>query len=119
MALARQGELAEAIRELRTAVEIDPSYPWAQQNLAAMFFLAGDFAEAELHYRKAVELRPADQQFKLDFAKCLLRLGKTAEADAVLGQVIEIDANSSVAEAAREERHRNWPRRTFGPEPPE
>ena len=104
--LLRQGDLAEAIRELRRAVSIAPSHPWAQQNLAGMLFLAGDFAEAELHYRKAVELRPADQQFKLDFAKCLLRLGKTAEADAVFAQVIEIDANSSVAEAAREERTR-------------
>ena len=49
---------AEAVRELRLAVQLDPDSPLAHHYLATALFSSEDFKAAEIEFRHAVRLQP-------------------------------------------------------------
>ena len=79
-ALSRQGRSEEAIKEFRAAIEIDPSYVPAFNNLAEGLASAGKFGEAEQYYEKSLALKASPAVYNA-LGVVQRRLGKTAEAE--------------------------------------
>jgi tetratricopeptide (TPR) repeat protein len=59
-ALMRRGSSAQALVELRRAVDDDPTNPWAQRNLGAALLDMKQSEEGIAHVRRATELNPTD-----------------------------------------------------------
>jgi Flp pilus assembly protein TadD len=66
--VAAQKELwKEALYRWKRAVEIDPTYAAAHNNLAIAFEHAGNFDEARKAYEKAIELEPNNALIKQNY----------------------------------------------------
>jgi tetratricopeptide (TPR) repeat protein len=59
-AAEREGKLDEATHEYAEAVNLDPTYPQAQYNLATILAKQDRWGEAGTHYLEAIRLSPAD-----------------------------------------------------------
>ena len=112
VALVRQGRVEEAIAALREAVAIDANDLYAQRNLGGCLIKAGAYQEGEEHLRRAVEINPKDQQSVFGLAQALQAQGKMKDADTFYARAIDLDATSTVADAAKTER-RNLAERSF------
>ena len=65
--VASQGLWREAIYRWERAVELDPTYAAAFNNLAIAYETAGDFQKAKAAYEKAIELDPKNIYIKQNF----------------------------------------------------
>jgi tetratricopeptide (TPR) repeat protein len=79
--LARQNRTDEALAEYRTAIDIDPSYTPAYNNLADALARAGNLAEAEDAYKRSLAVKPSPAVYNA-LGNVQRRLGKTDEAEA-------------------------------------
>jgi tetratricopeptide (TPR) repeat protein len=80
IALTQQGELAAANREFSRAVQIDPRFYPALQNLAANEFALKDFAASERHFLQAVKLAPDSPAINSFLGKLVFKRGDFAAA---------------------------------------
>jgi Flp pilus assembly protein TadD len=62
--VAQQGLWREAVYRWERAVELDPSYAAAYNNLAVAYEQSGEFEKAKQAYMKASELDPKNQYIK-------------------------------------------------------
>jgi Flp pilus assembly protein TadD len=62
--VAQQGLWREAVYRWERAVELDPSYAAAYNNLAVAYEQSGEFGKAKQAYMKASELDPKNQYIK-------------------------------------------------------
>ena len=60
MLLGSQGDLAAALGHLQRALEIQPDYADAHNNLGIALAARGQVNEAVAHFRRALEIRPDD-----------------------------------------------------------
>jgi superkiller protein 3 len=65
--VASQGLWREAIYRWERAVELDPTYAAAYNNLAIAYETAGEFQKAKQAYEKALELDPKSVYIKQNF----------------------------------------------------
>ena len=65
--VAQRGLWREAIYRWEKAVEIDPSYAEAHNNLAIAYEHEGQLTQARASYQKAVELAPNNAQIRQNF----------------------------------------------------
>jgi len=65
--VATQGLWREAVYRWERAVELDPTYAAAFNNLAIAYETAGEFQKAKAAYEKAVELDPKNIYIKQNF----------------------------------------------------
>ncbi|MEW5983173.1 MAG: tetratricopeptide repeat protein [Acidobacteriota bacterium] len=65
--VAQQGLWREAIFRWERAVELDPTYAAAFNNLAIAYETQGDFERAKRAYERAVELDPRNVYIKQNF----------------------------------------------------
>jgi len=65
--VAAQGLWREAIYRWERAVELDPTYAAAFNNLAIAYETAGEFQKAKAAYEKAIELDPKNIYIKQNF----------------------------------------------------
>ena len=91
-ALAMQGELKEAVRHYRRALEIDPAYAKAHNNLGIALALRAELGEAVRHYRRALEIDPAYAKAHNNFGVALAMLGEFKEAMGHFRRALEVDA---------------------------
>ena len=63
----QQGLWREAIYRWERAVELDPTYAAAFNNLAIAYETAGEFEKAKQAYEKAIELDPKNVYIKQNF----------------------------------------------------
>lgn len=111
----RNSKSEEALLAMERAVQIDPEYGVARRNLGGLLNSRGLYQEAEPHLRAAVRLLPGEQSALYGLAHCLEQLGgeeRGSEADLLYQQVIAIDADSDIAEAAMTA-SRNLAQQTF------
>jgi tetratricopeptide (TPR) repeat protein len=101
VALLRNGQDAEGLRELETALQQEPRNLWAHRNLAAGLVRLGRHSEAEEHFRLATEIDPNDQGSWLGYGQALEESGKPQEADHAYHKIIALDEYSALAELAK------------------
>ena len=65
--VARRGLWREAIYRWERAVEIDPTYAAAHNDLAIAYEHEGDFEKARVSYEKALELEPDNVQIRQNY----------------------------------------------------
>jgi protein O-mannosyl-transferase len=79
-ALARKGELDDAIKSYNTALKIDPDYVKAYYNLGNALARKGDAETAIYNYRKALQLNPDFYKSYYNIARILSNQGETGKA---------------------------------------
>ena len=80
LARLRQGQLDEAIRLFRQALELDPGHLGAARGLGLALHQKGELRSAIQAYRSALALEPADAQTRLNLGRALLALGEVEAA---------------------------------------
>jgi tetratricopeptide (TPR) repeat protein len=92
--LCQQGRFDEGIAHFRKALEIDPSYAEAHNNLgAALTHGSADQAIAE--FRRAVEINPAYAEAQFNLGRALADRGRFDEATVHYQKVVAIQPNSA------------------------
>ncbi len=90
--LLKAGKLAEAMAQFKQALEADPTYAGAYNNLGITYERLGR-EEAQAQYERAIRLRPDFTHAHFNLARILMRKGQGAAAVARLQQTILIDPN--------------------------
>jgi len=88
---AMAGELAEAIRLFRRAVDIQPDNAALNKNLARTLMSAGKGEEGTKYYSKVVSLLPGDGDAHYDFACACQRTGNPAAAESHFRRALSIN----------------------------
>lgn len=83
-----QGNFPNALRELLTAAEMDPSNPVIQNNLGLTYFMRERADLAEKHLRKALSLKKDYSEARNNLARVLIELGRNEEAEKELEAVL-------------------------------
>ena len=96
-ALAKKGDIREAITHYKTAIKINPNYANTYNNFGALLARLGRLKEAITHYKTAIKIAP-------NFAKVHNNLGhalgKKGDIDAAINHyktAIEINPNFAIA----------------------
>ncbi len=97
--LALRGAHAEAIAELRRAVETDPAKPILRLDLAKLLDEAGHEAEARRQYDELLRLAPDDPAALSGLAALLARKGDLPGAEQRLRRALELQPADSAARA--------------------
>jgi tetratricopeptide (TPR) repeat protein len=92
---AQRGDLAEAEKHLRRAVEINPTNDVIQSNLALVLARQGNLAEATAHFYRALEINPADPATLNNMGITLAQQGKLDEAIQHFQRSLEIKPNDA------------------------
>lgn len=87
----RLGDRREALRRLQEALDLDPSYMRAHQELLSMYIEAQDFAAALRCLERIVELDPKNPEAVNDLGVVLHTLGRDREALEVFQKALRID----------------------------
>ena len=80
----------EAIFHFRKALEFQPDFAEAHNNLGRVLFQKGQMDEAITHFQKAVEIQPGDPMFRNNLGTVFLQVGKVDEAMAEFQTALEI-----------------------------
>jgi Flp pilus assembly protein TadD len=78
---ADHGHIEEAMRELRVAIELDPSDAFPRHELAALQMDEGDYRAAIAQLKEVVRLEPDNFEGQLDLGICFAQKGFYAEAE--------------------------------------
>ncbi len=76
----RESDYQSAVRQYRKAIELNPGYVEARQELGVALMSLKNLAEAEAEFRKVIELRPSFAEAYLNLGNVLARQGKFQEA---------------------------------------
>lgn len=94
--LLKQGKLTEAMAEFKKAIQSDPTYAGAYNNLGITYErMNRDGAQEQ--YERAIQLMPDFVHAHFNLARLLMKKGHTAEAVARLRRTIQIDPNHVAA----------------------
>lgn len=94
---SEKGKTEEAVRRLRKALEIDPEYMEAHNNLGSLYLRLEDYEKALVHARKACELDPGAAMAHLNLAAALMARQEFAAAAEAAGRAAMLDPASSQA----------------------
>ncbi len=86
------GDIQGSIAHLRKALEIDPDYMEAHNNLGARYMALNRFEDAAAEFRRAIKLDPAADKAFANLAGALLLLGRDTEAEAAARRAVALDA---------------------------
>jgi tetratricopeptide (TPR) repeat protein len=90
-ALARQSRTDEAVAEFRAAIDADPKFTPAYNNLADALVRQGNLEEAARYYERSLAEKPSAAGYNR-LSAILRRLGKTEEAEAQLAKAKALDS---------------------------
>jgi Flp pilus assembly protein TadD/lysophospholipase L1-like esterase len=88
--LMKEGRLREAATQFRRALDEDPDYVGAHNNLGVVYERLGK-PEARAHFQRAVELEPGFANAHFNLARALLRDGEGEAALAELERTVQLD----------------------------
>lgn len=91
-----RGDLDEASKHFRRAVELNPNNGVIQSNLGLVLAKQGNLTEATAHFRRALEINAADVAALNNMAIALAQQGRLDEAIAYLRRVLEIKPRDAV-----------------------
>ena len=84
--LIRGQNYPQALKELLTAVEDDPTNPGIQEALGQVYFARERFELSEKHYLKAIALKPDYTEAKNYLARAYIETGRYKRAEELLNQ---------------------------------
>jgi spermidine synthase len=87
---AMQGQVRDAVLELRRALQLNPESATAHRDLARLLREIGDPFQAIHHYLEAVRIVPGDAEAHADLGQCLAMLSRHDEALAQFRAAMEI-----------------------------
>ncbi len=90
-----KGEAAQAIEHLQKAIEIDPDYMEAHNNLGVRYMLKGDFQTAMTHFDRAAKLDPGSALAAVNTAAALFSLKRFDEAAVAARHAVDLDPRMS------------------------
>jgi tetratricopeptide (TPR) repeat protein len=99
----RRGDLVQATRHFRRAVEIVPDYPRGYRDLARALGMRGLWRRAARELRRAVELAPSWVRARDDYAIALAKLGRFDQALAQLETALRLDPRDELVRKHRAE----------------
>ena len=88
------GDVQGSIAHLQRALEVDPEYMEAHNNLGARYMTLHRFEDAAAEFRRAIELDPAAEKAFANLAGALLLLGHDTEAEAAARRAVALDGTS-------------------------
>jgi tetratricopeptide (TPR) repeat protein len=97
---AGKGDNEAAIAHLEKAIEIDPGYIQAYNNLGARYLRAQEYGKAAEEFRKALELDPNCQPAASNLGFTYIALQRYPEAERYARRAIDLDATSNRARFA-------------------
>jgi tetratricopeptide (TPR) repeat protein len=97
LALDRAGAIEEETALLQHAVEVDPSFALAQNQLGYLASRNGDSAGAEEHFRMAVQAAPGYVQAWVSLAATLGMESRFTEAQKALASALQLDPQNAGA----------------------
>ncbi len=92
-----QGELDQAVSELKKAIELDPNDAEAHRNLGTAYGEQGKWEESVVAYEQAIEIAPDYGEAYGDVAAAYFYIGKLAEATAAGEKGIELAPDYAMA----------------------
>jgi Flp pilus assembly protein TadD len=98
------GRPAQAIVELRKAIQLDPDLASAYNNLGGNLAILGQMDEAATALREAVRIDPFSALAHLNLANVVAN-GRIAEAIIEAGHAVRLDPNMSEAQMVLEKLH--------------
>jgi tetratricopeptide (TPR) repeat protein len=98
---SQNGDTAGAIAALERAVEIDPIYLQALNNLGSQYVRAGRYAEAADRFRRAIALAPKVPMLHANLAQALLGLRDYPAAEASAREAIALNASDPMTPRAQ------------------
>ena len=97
MALDRAGGVDEERTLLEHAVQVDPAFALAQNQLGYLASRSGDSAAAEEHFRRAVQAAPGYVQAWVSLAATLGMESRFPEAQQALASALQLDPQNAQA----------------------
>ncbi|NET76666.1 FkbM family methyltransferase [Okeania sp. SIO1F9] len=88
--LKRAGRLDEAIAIYHQAIEINPNFAWAYNNLGDAFVKQDKLDEAVVEYQKAIEINPNSALYYYNLGEVLAQQGKLNKAVDNFTKAVEI-----------------------------
>ncbi|HET9917000.1 MAG TPA: FlgO family outer membrane protein, partial [Candidatus Binatia bacterium] len=99
-------DFAEAERELKRAIDLNPNYGTAHQWYGEVLTYGGRFDEAFAEFRRGLEIEPLSLPINWDFGRCLYMSRRYDESLAQLKKTIELDNGFARAHRALAELYR-------------
>jgi len=93
-ALLKEGQLAEAIVPLTTALRLNPTYVHAHNNLGVIYTKQGRLPEALAHYTESLRLKPTAEGH-VNVGNTLVQLGKLTEAEAHYTEALRLQPTAT------------------------
>jgi tetratricopeptide (TPR) repeat protein len=94
VALAKQGNLPQAIEHYERAIHLRPNYFEAHNNLAAALASEGNMDEAVEHFERALQLKPSFAEAHNNLANVLVSQGKMDGAIEHYERAIQLEPDS-------------------------
>ena len=91
MKKAKGGDSIAAIALLQKAVQIEPEYIEALNNLAARYMMVDDVERAIPHLEKAIAINPHESRLYSNLALAFLNTGNPADAETAARQALKLD----------------------------
>jgi len=91
IAMAKRGELGEAIKHFRQALRINPAYVEAHNNLGIAMVKRGELGEAIKHFRQALRINPAYVEAHNNLGNAMVKRGELGEAIKHFRQALRIN----------------------------
>ena len=85
------GDIQGSIKHLEKAIEIDPDYMEAHNNLGARFMALQQYDKSAAEFQKAVELEPTSAKTQFGLSLALSVLGRYPEAEAPARRAVQLD----------------------------
>ena len=95
--LAQSGKHLESSRELERAIEIDPAYADAHNNLGVQYSLLGRLTDAQHELLRAIELDPAFSAAFVNFGWVELQVHNLAAAEQYARRAMALSAHNDEA----------------------
>jgi FimV-like protein len=87
----REGDIHSSLEHLRKAVEIDPEFMEAHNNLGARYLMLGEMGKAHDAFKRALELDPHSPLVQVNMAIVLLALRDARGAETAARRSMELD----------------------------
>lgn len=100
MLMTFEWDFANAEREFRRAIDLNPAYPSAHSWYAEALWDSGHYPEAVVEARKAVDLEPFTAVVRYQYAFTLVFSGRRAEAEQEYRKILEQDPAFAMAHYA-------------------